>query len=1615
MDSFVNTNEISPSSEASLRPQDSQIAPYDVGTLAIIIRNTLGLPENGIGLVSCVATLVRDLKECANSGAPYPEWDDALRLLKIQLEASNTEAQDRIIAGNNISPQSKLLLSEFGNHLSKDSRSHIRKIRTKVILHHVCRRKAIPERLGTVFSQLISGKSLQLKELGSELTCDRKALSALRANHDPESDAAQFLTSLVAAIDTPISPPPSVTPQQAAQIIKTSHKAGPEINDKTDCGYPEYFDDADRESNDPKETTSRDVIGDLLWETEHARPSEFAGISNNWAFLQPQELESGGREFANDLDGEFGREALASLLAISTRTRPKEYRSIPLNDTASHSLWIDLESGHVVWKMDAVIDRQRWRKNRRALGSRESARIPLPVEVSSRLKTLLTANPSAANLAELFGGHLSSLDESTKRYLKIRSKGNHRLTLGRLSSSLGRYLLNICQDEAYASLLGLDFRIGTPSNFNYASLRAGRINSLLREAYSKLGLSGEITLPVSKDIGSRFLGAMIEIDKVLKDSLQDALTAFEKVKKKHDASSIAAAHTMISRSILRATSICSGHRESDRHSFASHTMDLEIGLALISDKAVSPYHLARLVPIPSIMVEWIRFYREWLAHIRYCYLNIDHHVSKYVDSILASINKRSDGPMFFSLSIDGEIRSLKNADISDLFVIRGLEANAGRHWAENILRESGLDSAVIMGWSGHSAIGQEAYGYRSALDPFTVCNAAVNAFNNHLDTLTLPRPPSLKSRRSHKQFEHCHDFIPGGFAQIQDTAIGCLLSLEKCPFDEITLVHSRNFAATCRDWLSSRIDSSGGDIAISLILNDGIINRDELLGATEQVIWGKIYADDGQYFVDSTTSGLGIRRAWLSQITVALTATLDSTKITAEALSADIDQHVAALLSRNGIEWIGSPLDRMIELARGFYSVRLPGVIRGWMFGDIHARTSRPETLARHRHNFVEHPSIESGANRNKAKADCSDKFITDLINSASDTTEYRGREVTRLKNLHDALVGLQNMALDSGPLEVKLCYATYLARTVESPASVARYYYPLRQFIEDSCASIERLEDVADIDWEVPVNQFRNYWVAASASENPPELTALNHFLRCFGIDLITLRRCDPAASARRYTDYPSREEVNRAVKRLPTISSLAPPRTFQATLALETMASRFLRWFEVSRLRVGDVAITEQASLVISHEAVGTHKSRNADRIHCSIDRDLALRLTSIASLRNQEFGADPDTFIFCNPTDSHSVSQSDELRRNISDALWSSTGSDCISPHCCRRLVPIGLFKEFLHPNSRTQKSPLPLRQFMYWLAGEIGHGDPLTTLAHYICDVDDSRRQWVSHLLDESKINPSPTFLASITGVPADTLRARVRRMSSLANCGLLDDCDLQSNLIFSERTRNLRELLVCDKTTLEINPKDAALDIALARAIYVATLLLGMDVELATFVSQIDETSRTRIDRGWSFLSAGAGKNWHAEIPIFPSSLRTHHVFVSLVHQLTDFRVNPNSALTISRTILQPSSAWMLFSQDDASLISRVLHQLDDRLITCVISRPNKQCDAHRIFAIFPNGRNLHRKLDSRWFPRGGYVRIQFVPSGTKLAALPAVTPLTTFLISAIFLTKCAETLGEIDG
>lgn len=1612
MDSLVTFNETSLSSEAWSRPDNSEEATYDNETIALIFKKVLGLSENRIGLLACICELVRDLKNSTELGNAGMEWSSALRTFKTELEISKTESQDLILAGKATSYQLKMLLTKFDPTLPKDTKLQIKLLRTRVILYYLGRRQTIPGKVARWFVQIIAGNGKHANDFIVKLAYNPEALKALRSDYAAESEPAEFLTSVIAAIDSRVISPPTVSPQKIVPIVATHHgkptkQSATKNDDIEDNNNPELS---------AADHPSIDIVGQLLQQTEYARPRDFSGISNIWDYLQPSELENAVARFTKDLDGAFAEEALASLLAISTRSRPKSYRSIPITEPGEHSMWLDLASGHLCWKIEAVIDRNRWRRIRNKLQGRAPVRIPLPYEVSSRLQSLFFANPLAQNLGDLFGGHLSELENKTRKYLKSISSNSHRLTLGRLSSSFARYLVHISNDEAYASILGIDFRVGTPSNFNYCSFRATRINSILREAYLKLGLSGEIGTPVTIDIGSRFLWAMPTIDAILRDSLKDALAAYESVKHKSDEASIARAHNVISSSVLRAVCITTGHRESNNHSFANHTVDTITCIALISDKIVSPYHHVRLVPIPTVIAEWLKFYFRWLEHVRYRYLSLDKRISKHIDSILESQNRRADGPLFFSISTDGGIRGLKNTNISKRFKRKGLEANSGRHWVENILREAHLDSAVVMAWAGHSAIGQEAYGVRSALDPATVINTVRHALNTHLDLLNLPAPPSFTSRKSKTEFAHAHDFIPGGMNLQPEVIADYMCVYEMCPFDEWSLVHSRQFVEICQKWLSTATatEKSVGSIATSLIVNDGIVNREELIGAVKEILWGKIHTDKETCFVDSNTAGLGIRRTWLSSTSTVLSAQINKPNCDEAELISSICEDLSLLLDACKFKKSGCPMDQILGMAKGFYSLQLPGILRGWALGEVHARTSRPETLARHRYCLVEHPRIKEGASRKKFSTFSSDKFITELILLAANTTEYRGREKTRLKILRNALLAFENIASDAGALEIKLHYAIYLASTVDSPATVKRYYYPLRPFIENSCASIDGVDEFSEIEWETLVSDFRNECVAGSENGQSPAISAMNHFLRCFEIDLITLKRTDPAASARSYTEYPSPDEVRRALDEIPAISSLPPARTAQAVIAFKTISARYLRWCEISRLRTCDVAGLDNATLVITHEAIGMHKTKNADRTHCRVDSALSAELTTVSINRNQQFNSAPKTFLFCDSNNNHSISQSYELSRLISDALWSATGSDFISPRCARRMVPIAMCDEFLSPEPRPLKSPLQLRQFLYFLAGNIGHSDPLTTVANYLCRLDEWRRQWVDHLLNEARIEASTIFSASILGIPADTLRARARRNSRLANNVILDDFDFESHPSFFSRTRCLEDYLVKATTRLPLDPASSNSDEAVICAVYTSALLQGYDSDLAAFISQISHPSKKRIDRGFAVLSAGLGKAWVVNNAISPTALLNNDLFMKASNQLSDCRLNTETALAIARAIDQPNAAWTLNSFDDAAVIGKLIARIANKVVTCIVSMPKNIVDGYRAFAIFPPDEHLLRKLDSRLFPRDCILRVQFVPLETKEAAMPATTPTTTFSISAIFISKCALTLGGND-
>lgn len=1627
MNDSVHSDLLLPSSEITVNHVESDLADQsriDLDGICLTLRHVFKLPDSGIGLLSCISEVLRDLRHALEMDSGLSEWVDALTYCKNQIEESTllSEAKDRFLLQGIGAWPMRMLLTPLSSQLPQDAKLQIRHIRAKVVLHHLSNRLPFSNRFCQNLAELSTAKTDSAKDLGQVICNDRAKLIEVRRGFPPESDIYAFITSLIKCIDAPFKSPPRIRAQQISPIVSkgrfrvdeedenefSDDNHAPSTSSESGVSKPKQ----PGEQTDEKVANENDQIGNYFLETKYSRPRDFSGINNLWDYLQPSELESACKQFLIDLEGPNKSTALAALISVFTRLRPKSFGSLPLGWDKSASLWLDMSSGHLCWQLEAAIDRKRWLVRDETWAGRPPIRIPLPTELTDRLANLLKIFPSASTLGDLFGGHLAALETSTRKYLKAISITSHRVTLGRLCSSHARYILSQCNDEAYACVLGLDFRLGTVANANYCTFKSSRINAILKEAYLGLGLSGVINFPVDVDVGSRFIRKIEAIDKIIMESLNDSLAAFSHGIDRHDLASLASAHNTISRSILRVLCIVTQHRESARYSFAHHTLDVEQKLALISDKDISPYLHTRIVPIPELVVDWLKFYFKWLELIRYRFLKIDRQISKLVDSIIICRDIRADGPLFFNINSNGVVTPLQNDDISGLFKRFSLEGNAGRHWTDNILRDVGFDSAILMACSGHACNGQEAFGIRSALDPMRVCDTARQAMDDHLNTLNLPKPPSLQPRDCPVKFAHQHDFAPSGFGVIESDSSAVEQAWESCPFNEFTLSHSRQFLDICKRWHSAAQSPSPGTITLSLVFRDGIANRPELLAGAKELLAGRIFKNDKEYFIDTDTKELGIRRIWLDPATFRLASKITFENPIAEELLPEIQCAFSEMARSWGMPVVVCQIDEVLRRSRAFYSLYLPGILRGWSFGEVHARTLRPEAVARHTSDLVEPPSIEGGRGHRSAHTGGLDTFITQAISDVCNETTYKGREKTRIRDLIEKLAEFENVPLNSGLLEVLLKYALYLARNLNDPNTVSRYYSGLKTFIVENCFSLDSIDDIAEIEWHEPVVEFMNLRFAASGKDSDPERTALNYFLDFMGIDRVILRSADPASASRSYTDFPSKNEVSRVLKIIPEISVLSEPRTSQAQIAFDVLVQRYLRWSDVSRLRVTDVCSSEPLSLIFTHEAIGTHKTYNADRVHTQIEPRISGSLSTLSQLRLNQFPTQNAAFLFCNRENCKSISQVTEIHHLISDALWSASGSNFLCVHSGRRVLPTLFVQSLLDPELRNKRNPLYLRQALYFLAASIGHGDPLTTIANYICDLDKARRKWVNSIYDTVGIKASPSFVASLIDKQVDTIRARSRRTSPLAQTDYLEDFDPAANIVFQNRVRSLNEFLVKDTTRLTIDPRKTSDDEALFCSAYTAARLLKTDKDLAAFISQISIANQQIIDLGLERIHEAIGRPFNSDLRISPTQLLNNEILVSASNSFSQFHPDIGTSLTLCRAISQPDKAWQIFSNDDILILSNFLQYLDESQIETVISR-NKDCKYDTdTFLTFPGSKFRHRQSNARHFPRGCKLRFQFVPAGTSLSALPSKTGLTTFAIGAVAISRFALSLGE---
>jgi hypothetical protein len=1200
-------------------------------------------------------------------------WSKALTgvLVELKMVGAMTEAQDRAATTGLKNSRMTLLLTRPSMSLSPGTSKTLRAMRGLLFITHLDAGRALPPDSAATFSRLLGNpKTDHAQRVLNGLSFDLAALVLLRAANPPEAAETRLLTLLINTLDTPIGPAPVA-----------SAKVPPLISREVESEKSANEDETDEDSAQPISNTATDLIAVALSRTNFARPKDASGVSGVVDFVQPFEFIELFPRLVADLAGSKTEPAIAALVSTFVHARPNQFKLLPLMQRQSDPVWLDLETGHLCWIIESVVSRKKYLKPEAAqsMSLRPPMRVPLPLEVVRALRELHAAKPSATVLGELFSGTVEDLDKATKKYLKSISTTSHRLTVGRLSSSYGRFILSMCQDEALAAALSLDFTLGTPANFNYWPFRARRITEVATAAYLKLGFSGEIVSAPLLDTGSLHVHSRDAVASLLIQQLHAATNAFAGIHNKSSDADLVKAHNVISPAIFAFLIVVTQHRRTQDASFAMHTIDLALAIALIGDKRVAPYHFARLVPLPALAVDWIQFYLKWLELLRYRFERRQSSIAQLCDSILHSSQGRAAGALFFVIDRRLRTRAIGTKSLQKTFAAKDLPVNIGRHWVADVLVSAGCDSALVMATAGRGSVGQEAFGGRSALDPTTVVNRVRTEIDAVLRDLALPQPPALRARPSKPRKHLAASHIPFGFRPPTTAIPEGLPFVEPCPFGEFSISNSRRFVELREQWCAAAPTLDMVSVTESLIFRDKVTCIEELLAAVRELLSGTIYyTDERRYFVDINTKGLAIRRVWVDPATIVLAAHASTTS---DSLPDD-DTQLACLIragfakkhQEGAME--GStrdPLTTLLEFAGDYVSLRAPGTLREWMLGRLHARTLRPETTARHQFGLIEHPRSADAKCLSRTRRPPSGNFLDDAIKRAEDTTVNRGGNDTRLRYLQEELQPYCGRPLGSARMEMSLKFVMHLIHVdgVESPSTIRRYLDAVMPLIDALTVGLDSLAELEGVPWTEPVREFRRKTFSGSTRSHSSEAAGLNHLLDCFDIDLRLLQPKDPIAAARRYADHLSAGEVQRAI---PIVQSLTPDsghRTEQTSLLMQLIADSPWRWTEVSRMRMCDASLGTTPHIIATHEAIGTAKSRNADRLLAVSDPDIPTTLGRVAELRTEQFPNHKTTFLFGDAGDPNTLTEVDTLGLIINEALYAATGSPDVSIHDARGL--------------------------------------------------------------------------------------------------------------------------------------------------------------------------------------------------------------------------------------------------------------------------------------------------------------------------------------------------------
>lgn len=1550
--------------------------------------------DSGIGLVALAEATIRDLSSLKTIASliTVPKWIDRIGDIAESIaEILNTDSSRDLSALRNL-PRQPLrdYLAPLGKGLPLAKIHLLQAIRALLTLIILSEQSELTTDLAREFARWLGGN------LPGELepaSLSQRALAQLTANDELRGDTVKLLNQLATVLRSELPDPFRESGCENNWIVAPAPSIG---NDDDCCSNVEL---------EPGESaTELEILERRLAEQASATRRQFAGVLASRE-LQPFELQEVFPRILALTNGVHDDEVFAAESAFHLGLMPSKFHLLEIGDEAMQGYAICSEGNATRLNIDRIIRHS----TDRAPPNGRIVAIPFPVEFGQRIQMRLARNPSATTYDQLFSTPLDALHRSTRAMLRSISISSHQVTLTRLARTRGRYALHRCRDEAYSALIGLDFLLGTPANFNYLSVRADRLKAMLRDIYLSIGYRGELATDDIHDVLSPRLPNMQQAASLLSAVTAETASVIASLPRHCRIEHLIAAHNQISTNTYALFKFLSGSRPLEFETVTRSQINLKTGETGITDKRVSPYHELRLICLPKYLVRWLETYTQWLSSLAYRLSGIAPKLAAQIDSMTGAQLPADWHPLFFTLSETMESLPIGSRALARVLMDNGMAINAGRHWVDAMARDAGIDSAAIMGQAGRGSPGQELFGRWSGAIPAIAFRKVSQAIDQWLHQIGLPPAPTISPRiyTGSRLPSNAQPYEP----KLLETTTGWMEQAfprgisapEPCPFSRTTIAHGTGFPESVRLWRNAAPPPGWLGVALSLILEDGVVHSSELLGAIAEIAAGRIYVCRQRAFVDSKTRPLGLRRTEISDATLQLACRIPQNESIPTALS-DLE---TAMLT-----WIGDndpalSIGDILAQAEAFTTMHLPATVSAWSRGLTFSRTTRPTSVAREIFGCIEPPSFDL---RPKVRSLAAPESVARALEQAKKKLQEGASHANALRLLGDLLEDLRLTGSDSLREQIEIGYLQNLSETLRNLNTLLRYESGARNFVRMAAATIEHA-GADDIDWRRLAREALRERKDGSA----PDVVAIESVLRYLGVDLHIFQRTAAPPSALNYAEILLPREIAVAVTFLYQQQNAPGDDYHLAAIALRLLAQHALRWDSVAHLRLVDFALENaRPHLAITKEAGANLKSSNAVRVIRLTDHELVRDLRLLAQLRRTRFPNDALVPIFGDANDPRSIERTRNVHQLITDALWRATGSSVVCVHDLRHRVITDRIHTHLAPGAHLIFDTLALRQGLIECAIDAGHSWPQVSMENYGHDIELLRTLHYRTLL--AGLTPaSDTFVSGITGVPAATLRKRRSRNPSYKP-NLAEDFRW-SNFRLGATIVPLASLIAEDQYQVTLPPEQPERLLQTPRTIYLGLRLLGDSPETARAVSG---------------LTTDQGKEYELALALAPQRLGAPLRARNDINRQTFIKTTLASELAVAMSVIHP----------DRSSIARIEGSMEQMGDEWKFSNPRDALDlapwirtwaANDIateFLLHPCGRSVvdsailtdarnrgfsrTRTLPVRHFSKGVAVILRFYPKpdSASRSKRSRASPQIAFLLSTCAMAFHYQSLGE---